>query len=64
MIRKILMILNKTLFTHDTDEIGRDRTHGIWDDARGVALRKRRRWPKYHNRLNDSEKNLLNNIFC
>ena len=46
MIRKILMILNKTLFTHDTDEIGRDRTHGIWDDARGVALRKRRRWPK------------------
>lgn len=46
MIRKILMILNKTLFTHDTDEIGRDRTHGIWDDARGVALRRRRRWPK------------------
>ena len=49
MIRKILMILNKAFFTHDTDEIGRDRsdrTHGIWDDARGVALRKRRRWPK------------------
>ncbi len=22
------------------------RTHGIWNDARGVARRRRRRWPK------------------
>jgi hypothetical protein len=26
-------------------ETKRDRAHGIWDDARGVAQKKRRRWP-------------------